>query len=189
MTCIVAATYNGRTVLAGDSQGTDHSTQMNYKNRKVFRKRVPSRDGGVDMLIGHTCTFRLGDLLQHTWTPPAFQGDALFWLVTECIPSLIALFDAHKYDREKNGTVFLVAIDGRVFEIQTDLSVLEPELGYAACGSGEAVALGAMFNANSRSDNAYWICHGGLMAAGAHSPGVGGRLHFLELGVDGEAQP
>jgi hypothetical protein len=52
---------------------------------------------------------------------------------------------ARKKDEQEEGGHFLVGVRGRLFEIESDYQVGESLDGYAAIGSGDDVALGALF--------------------------------------------
>lgn len=68
------------------------------------------------------------------------------FMVTKFIPRVIALFRdgiISKSEQNKGGN-FIVATPGRLFEVQNDYSVLEPELGICAVGCGEDVAMGSL---------------------------------------------
>ena len=46
--------------------------------------------------------------------------------------------------KQKRGGNFIVATPGKIFEVQPDYSVLEPELGICSVGCGEDVAMGSL---------------------------------------------
>lgn len=67
-------------------------------------------------------------------------------MVTKFIPKVVKLFKQgiiSSPETERGGN-FIVATPGRVFEIQSDYSVLEPELGICSVGCGEEVAMGSL---------------------------------------------
>ncbi|WP_019058154.1 hypothetical protein [Streptomyces prunicolor] len=51
---------------------------------------------------------------------------------------------ARKDSEQEQAGVFLVGVHGRLFEIHDDYQVGEPMEGYAAVGSGDDLALGAL---------------------------------------------
>lgn len=64
------------------------------------------------------------------------------FMVTKFIPKVIRLFREgiiSRNEAEKGGSS-IVATPSRIFEIQEDYSVLEPELGMCAIGCGEEVS-------------------------------------------------
>ena len=149
MTCIIGFTDRKNNVswIGGDSLGSNGYTKATEMPSKVFRNEVFK-----DVLIGGTTTFRHLDLLKCSGT----LFDEVDWykkididhkyMVTKFIPKVIELF--------KNGVVgetetrrggnFIVATPGRLFEVQQDYSVLEPELGICSVGCGEDVAMGSL---------------------------------------------
>lgn len=182
MTCIVAAVRNGIGVMGSDSLGSNGQTKNEYLHGKIVSKEIPTLEGGKPILMGFTSSFRLGDLIRHSLTPPVFSGDAYEWMVSSFIPRLKADLKDAEYDVKGNGCNFLVIIDNRVFEVQDDFSVLEAANGYASVGSGEVVALGAMFTLKNHS--ALEIAKSGLEAADFHAVGVGGKHHYFQVTKD-----
>jgi ATP-dependent protease HslVU (ClpYQ) peptidase subunit len=168
MTCIVAYKYNGKIYMGGDTLASNCSTKYRVSEpkvmKKIVRKSVTEHDVHLEtkeMLIGYTTSFRMGQLLRHKFKLPKFKTnqDALEYLISEFVPAVIDLYDknfyAKKSDAEKmNGGQFLIAFDGRVFEIQDDFSILErDEYDFNSCGSGAAYALGAMHILSGIDDN------------------------------------
>ena len=68
-------------------------------------------------------------------------------MVTVFIPNVIKLFKKGIISEEEQnrGGTFIVGIDNKLFKIQEDYSVLEPESGYCAVGCGEDIALGSLY--------------------------------------------
>lgn len=102
--------------------------------------------------MGGTTTFRHLDLLKYSET----LFDEVDWykkvvidhryMVTKFIPKVIELFKNGVVDEAETqrGGNFIVATPGRLFEIQQDYSVLEPELGICSVGCGGDVAMGSL---------------------------------------------
>jgi len=149
LTCIIgfADRKNGVSWIGGDSLGSNGYTKAVEMPSKVFRNNTFD-----NVLIGGTTTFRHLDLLKYS--------DSLFdevdllkkteidhrFMVTKFIPRVIALFKdgvVHEGEKDRGGN-FIVATPGKVFEVQGDYSVLEPELGICAVGCGEKVAMGSL---------------------------------------------
>lgn len=143
MTCIVGLVEGGTVWVGGDSAGVDPWHQMDIiAGRKVFRNGA--------MLIGYTTSFRMGQLLQHSLTLPLHHPETPIekYLATEFLDAVRTCYATHGFikkthEREEGGT-FLVAYRGRLFMVQDDHAVIECASGYAACGSGWMVALGAL---------------------------------------------
>ena len=149
MTCIIglADKKNNVSWIGGDSLGSNGYTKTTEKSAKVFRNDIFK-----NVLIGGTTTFRHLDLLRYS--------DTLFneidwykktnidhkFMVTKFIPNVTQLFKNGIIDKAEtnSGANFIVATPGKLFEIQTDYSVLEPELGICSVGCGEEVAMGSL---------------------------------------------
>ena len=149
MTCIIgfADKKNDVSWIGGDSLSSNGYTKEIQNASKIFRNDIFK-----DVLMGGTTSFRHLDLLKYS--------DKLFdeidwfknteidhkFMVTKFIPKVISLFKEGIIDEEETnrGGNFIVATPGKVFEIQSDYSVLEPELGICAVGCGEDVAMGSL---------------------------------------------
>lgn len=149
MTCIIGFTDHKSNVswIGGDSLGSNGYTKATELSSKVFRNETFK-----NVLIGGTTTFRHLDLLRYSeelfeeidWYKKT-EIDHKF-MVTKFIPKIIKLFKDGIVDETetKRGGNFIVATPGRLFEVQSDYSVLEPELGICAVGCGEEVAMGSL---------------------------------------------
>ena len=149
MTCIIgfADRKNNVSWIGGDSLGSNGYTKSTEMPSKVFRNDVFN-----NVLIGGTTTFRHLDLLKYSdglfseieW----YKGTEVDhkFMVTKFVPRVISLFkDGIVSETETNkGGNFIVATPGKIFEVQDDYSVLEPELGMCAVGCGEDVAMGSL---------------------------------------------
>ena len=149
MTCIIgfADSGNGVSWIGADSLGCDGRTKSSEMPPKVFRNEtLPA------VLLGGTTSFRHLDLLKYAEN--LFDEIDLYkkteidhkFMVTKFIPRVISLFKDGVVgeDEKERGGNFLVAVPGRLFEVQSDYSVLEPELGLCAVGCGEEVAMGSL---------------------------------------------
>lgn len=149
MTCIIGFTdrQNAVSWIGGDSLGSDGYVKSAELPAKVFRN-----DTFKNVLIGGTTTFRHLDLLKYS--KDLFDEVDLYkktdldhkFMVTQFIPKVIRLFKEGvigKIETERGGN-FIVATPCRVFEIQPDYSVLEPEFGICAVGCGREVAMGSL---------------------------------------------
>ena len=152
MTCIVGFTdkKNNITWIGADSLGSNGYTQDVESNPKVFRNNTLK-----NVIMGSTSTFRHIDLLKYSKTlfpeidkykiPSGETKVNHEYMVTTFIPNLITLFDNGVKESGDKGANFLVGIDGRLFEIQNDYSVLEPLDGYSSVGCGEVAAKGSLY--------------------------------------------
>lgn len=151
MTCIVGFTdkKNNTTWIGADSLGSNGYTQAVESNPKVFRNSTLK-----NVVMGSTSTFRHIDLLKYSknlfpeidkYKIPS--GETVVnheYMVTAFIPNIIKLFEDGIKEADKGGN-FLVGIDGKLYEIQSDFSVLEPMSGYSSVGCGEVAAKGSLY--------------------------------------------
>ncbi len=149
MTCIVGIAHRGKVMLAGDSSCTWDDSQELVGNHKVFRNGPA--------IIGWAGMFNILDLCQYRLSLPELSGSPDRWMRTEFIPALQKAADETGIDlTEKdddgdhvNDFDLLVGVGGRLYEVESTLSVLEPErhkggLQYQCVGCGGAWAMGAM---------------------------------------------
>lgn len=135
MTCIIGyIDENGVGHMAGDTAGTSVEGHYRYDNvhAKVFRNG--------EMLIGYTSSFRMGQILEHTFTAPE-HPDALTdyqYMVKLVVPEIRKAFvDANYMNKEdKYGGTFLIIYHGKLFALQDDFSVFERPRNFDSCGSG-----------------------------------------------------
>lgn len=149
MTCVIGY-FDKKTNsvwIGADSLGSNGYTKAVNNTSKVFRNATYE-----NLIIGGTTTFRHLDLLRY--------ADALFdeldvykkpeidhkYMVTKFIPKVIALFKDGIIDEPetRRGGNFIVGINDKLYEVQGDYSVLEPQLGVCAVGCGEDVAMGSL---------------------------------------------
>lgn len=146
MTCIVG--YVDRTqqtvFLGGDSAGTSEmDQQVLLVDPKVFCVG--------EMVFGCTTSIRMMQLLHYSLElPPCPQtGDLARYMTTDFINAVrTCLRDggyAEKKNEQEHGGTFLVGIRGHLFCVDEDYDVWETRTGYHAVGSGDTVALGALY--------------------------------------------
>lgn len=146
MTCIVGVEHQGHVYLGGDAAGVSGDT-VTLAAPKVFL-RGP-------MVFGYTWTFRTGQVLQYVLDVPphrSTQSD-MAYLVNDFANALRTCFkDAGCMGKESSSGVeqggqFLLGYRGKLYTVMTDCHVQPAVDGYAAVGSGQAVALGALYAA------------------------------------------
>jgi ATP-dependent protease HslVU (ClpYQ) peptidase subunit len=122
---------------------------------KVFRNTYMK-----NVIMGGTTTFRHLDLLKYSETlfseldsykKPTVDHK---YMVTKFIPNVITLFkDGIVDEAEKDrGANFIVGVDNKLFEVQPDYSVLEPEDGICSVGCGDEVAMGSLLTTKGMKD-------------------------------------
>lgn len=132
--------------IGADSLGSNGYTKAVEHQSKVFR-----HDIFKNVIMGSTTTFRHIDLLKYA--TDLFDELDLYkntiidhkYMVTEFIPRVIELFDGGiKSDENERGADFIVGVRNKLFRVQNDYSVLEPEAGICVVGCGEQVAMGSL---------------------------------------------
>lgn len=149
MTCIIGYIDKKNKVswIGGDSLGSNGYTKATQLPSKVFR-----HDVFKNILMGGTSTFRHLDLLKYS--EELFNKSDWYektdidhkFMVTKFVPKVIELFGKGiiSEDASNRGGNFILTTPERVFEIQTDYSVLEPEFGFCSVGCGEELAMGSL---------------------------------------------
>lgn len=181
MTCIAAIVDNkGVGYIACDSLGSNHYTKNTYTNRKIFKVS--------DMLIGFTGSYRMGQILQYRLNMPAAAvGQTLEeWLHINFLDAVRDVFKENGFLRVTENQEqpadgeFLIVVAGRIFIMQADLSILESEDGFEACGSGEDYARATMNAAVTHGiTKPKRILTEAIEAASKYVPSVGGEIHIL----------
>ena len=146
VTTLVAIELEDRAVLAADSQITEDSL-------RTISTATPKIIHVGKYLLGLVGDARPGDILAYNWTPPAYKGaDPIQWMGKKVMPSILTAFKENGYDpyeasKDKDsGFDYIVAFDGNVFHIATDLSFIKSDHKIYGIGSGGAYALGYLYD-------------------------------------------
>lgn len=144
MTAIAGVKYRGDVWLGGDSAAVAGNDLLLETSPKVFRVE--------DVGFGYTWSFRYGQTLEHgladhlDW--PAPKRGVRQWVIRTLVPAMVETFKAAEWLKTENGRVeggqALVAVRGRLFRINSDFSVIEPQDRFGACGGGGELVLGAL---------------------------------------------
>lgn len=144
MTCVVALRHEGVIYMGADSAGVGGwYNRQNRMDPKIYRVGA--------MLIGFTTSFRMGQLLGYSLTPPHHHPDVAIekYMATTFINAVrdcLKLGGWAEMDKnQEKGGNFLVAYKGRIFEIQGDYQVAESADPFNAVGCGQDLALGALY--------------------------------------------
>jgi ATP-dependent protease HslVU (ClpYQ) peptidase subunit len=179
MTCIVGIVDSGKVLIGGDSAGSDGWSMVQRADAKVFKNG--------DFLFGFTTSFRMGQVLRYSFTPPkrAIDKDVMAFMVTDFIDAIRTAFKAAgfaaKEKEAESGGTFLVGYQGRLFRIADDYQVGESADGYDACGCGEKYSLGSLF-ATKKLPSRVRV-KTALEAAEKHSAMVRGPFHIESIEV------
>jgi hypothetical protein len=143
MTCITGLVHNGTVYIGGDSAGVGGWSLTVRADSKVFRNG--------DFLFGFTSSFRMGDILRYSFSPPHRHSDEDIdrYMRTTFIDAVRACLRDKGYARnssgEETGGQFLVGYAGRLFNVDVDFQVGEALDGFEAVGCGGDIAKGALF--------------------------------------------
>lgn len=177
MTCIVALKHDGKVWMGADSAGVGGYSLTVRKDRKIHRVGP--------MLIGFTTSFRMGQLLGYKLAIPPHHSDVDTdrYMVTSFVDAVRSTLKdggwAMKDKEQEQGGTFLVAYQGRIFEIHSDFQVGEPELDFSACGCGEDIAKGSLYS--TVGDGAEDRIRVALQAAQEFSAGVREPFHVESI--------
>jgi ATP-dependent protease HslVU (ClpYQ) peptidase subunit len=141
MTTLIAIQGPDFVVMASDSQITDN-------DQRIISIQTPKIVHVGDYLLGITGDSRPGDILAFNWKPPAYKNyDPVEWMGKRIIPSIYAAFKDNGYELDKDSNfAYLIAFDGILFSIGSDLSFNASERGLFSAGSGGAFALGYLYS-------------------------------------------
>jgi hypothetical protein len=176
MTCIVGVEYEGGVVLGADSFAGHEGVKCLTGVSKLLQLGPYG--------IGYTTSFRMGDLLRYSLEllPPT-DDDVHRHLVKSVVPAVRDCLKAGGFaetDKGKEeGGIFLIAVRGQLFKIQADYAVLSLQHGYASCGAGLDVALGALASTELLLPNERVIV--ALEAAARHNPFVSGPFDTIDV--------
>lgn len=141
MTAIAGLVHDGRVLLGADSAASGGWTIGTRTDLKVFRTGR--------YVLGFTTSFRMGQILRWGFEPPQPPGNGQLerFMCTTWIDAVREALKtggwAKKDNEQETGGDFLVGVAGRLFTVYADYQVAEAADRYAACGSGEQLALGA----------------------------------------------
>lgn len=150
LTTVVGVQGRDFCILAADSQITeDNLRTISLKTPKIIEKG--------QYLLAITGDTRPGDILTYNWNPPSYKVsyDPVQFMGKRIIPSIIKTFTENGYawnDNEKDkdaGFDYLIAFNGVIFHIASDMSFIQSEANYYGIGSGGQFALGYMYHKQS----------------------------------------
>lgn len=145
MTTLVGIQTEDMVIMAADSQITED-------NLRTISSTTPKIIDVGRYLIGLVGDSRPGDILAYNWNPPPYKGaNPVQWMGKKVMPSILKAFKENGYDPyeatkdKETGFDYLVAFDGNLFHIATDLSFIQSDKGVYGLGSGGAYALGYLY--------------------------------------------
>lgn len=143
MTTIIGIQENDRALILADALTSNDGRPFTGPSiRKIVTR-------GEYLLAaagaGGTC-----DFINHVWKPPHYRhsSEVYEFLASTVVPSLIKGLKANDLmanEKEENTTwQLMLALDGQVFQIEADGTVLQDVSGLYGIGTGAAYALGAL---------------------------------------------
>jgi hypothetical protein len=149
MTCIVAIAQNGTVYMGSDHAASDDKTGW------ILSRKEPKCFKVGQYAVAFTDSFRMGQILQYSWTPPKYTPTKTNsgldkFMRTKFVDSVKTAFKDHGFGSiggsdEDTGGIFIVGLEGRIFTIDEDFHVGENVVNYMAEGSGGQIALGALY--------------------------------------------
>jgi ATP-dependent protease HslVU (ClpYQ) peptidase subunit len=184
MTCIVAIAQNGTVYMGSDHAASDDKTGW------ILSRKEPKCFKVGQYAIAFTDSFRMGQILQYSWTPPKYTPTKTNsgldkFMRTKFIDSVKAAFKDGGYGSiggsdEDTGGIFIVGLEGRIFTIDEDFHVGENVVNYMAEGSGGQVALGALY-ATKNQKNPKLRLKAALEAASEFNMAVAPPFTYLQV--------
>lgn len=177
MTCIIGVEFEDKVYLAGDKQGTSWNGKGTYSRPKVFKK------GGA--IFGYCASYRYGQLLETAIDdviPPS--RDTYEWLCKSFVPHVRKVMQDNGY--EDKDSFCLIGINGELWQLQGEYSVLRSVDGYDSVGSGEEYALGALgytltHTPPDTDQELRKVIRNTMTIVSSHCPSVGGKADIVAL--------
>jgi ATP-dependent protease HslVU (ClpYQ) peptidase subunit len=148
MTCIVAVGHQGISYMAGDRGHSDANSITSANKAKVSKHGL--------YLFGYAGNAGLGQLIEHSFKfPPVLLSDINKHMITVFIPALKKFLSIHDYDatsKEENEGDLLIALKGKVYEINTGHWYCT-EYEELAIGSGMQYAMGSLYTSKDLFDS------------------------------------
>lgn len=141
MTTIVAVQGGTVATIGAESYTT-------YGDRPYFHKDVKKIIRSGRWLIAAAGDANACDLITNVWKPPTPRGNKNLYdfVATNVIKSLRKMFADNNYTQQPkdDGFDLLLAINGEVFQITNDYTLLKTSTGIYGIGSGADYAIGAL---------------------------------------------
>jgi hypothetical protein len=184
MTCIVAIAQNGTVYMGSDHAASDE------KSGWILSRKEPKCFKVGQYGIAFTDSFRMGQILQYSWTPPKYTPTKTNsgldkFMRTKFIDSVKQAFKDGGYGsiapgQEDEGGIFIVGVEGRIFTIDEDFHVGENIMNYMAEGSGAFFALGSL-HTTKKQKNPKMRIKAALEAAAEFSMSVAPPFTYIQI--------
>ncbi len=181
MTIVVGLKHNGGVTLACDTQAVAGYNAVQRLDSKIFEAH------GIG--YGFTTSYRMGQILKYhslQVLSDLRETDLYGYIVLYLVPMWRSALKEGGFTRnigsgEEAGGSFLVAIDGRLFNIEDDFQVSERLDQYSVVGCGGEYALGALRILTSAENTPEDVVNKAVESAIYFSIGCGGRIDTLTI--------
>lgn len=184
MTCIVAIKDGNTIHMGADSAGTGGDFSQRTRNDSKICHVGP-------FMFGFTTSFRMGQLLAHSFQAPDRDPRIAVdkFMCTSFVDTLRKCLKEGGWATTENsaeaGGQFLVAYEGRIFQIFSDYQVAESNLDYEAVGCGADIAIGSLYTTGKHTTMyALKRIKAALEAAEEFSAGVRGPFVYASQVVE-----
>ncbi len=162
MTTIIGVEYSNHAVVLADSRVVGESKIYNHPDM------VKVVNNG-NFIIGAAGDVRALQVVLHTWKPPVPLAkdklDLFTFMIAKVVPSLKQLLtesgvldSKSSDDKDSNFELqLIIAVNGQLFEIDSDFAISRNDNGYYGIGSGGDYALGAL-HAGITPEEAMAVC-------------------------------
>lgn len=149
MTTIIGVQHKDGCTLVADSLVSDDTGRTwSHPDMTKLTERG-------DFIIGGSGEVSPCDIAQHIWMPPRLTAtdkkDVYHFMIKKAMPSLRKClkdngynFDEAQEKGDGSRFQFLMAVNGELFDIGDDLSIMRSVDGFYGVGSGAPIALGAL---------------------------------------------
>jgi len=145
MTTIIGIQKNDHCVIAADSRTT---TEKGRPYSHPIITKITKR--GKYVIAGAGTTMPC-DTIQHIWKPPALPPsikDPYHFMITDIVPSMRECLKDNGWVADDKSDdyefLFLIAVNGTIYEIDDTFSVFLRDDGVYGIGSGSSYAVGAL---------------------------------------------
>ena len=183
MSCVVGYRTKDYVIIGADSCAISGYVNRSRKDLKIFQNGP--------CLIGCVGSFRMMNLLHYSLAiPERKKMDVDRWMNTVFIDVVRECLKDGGYAKKENnvecGGQFMAAVWNRLFIVESDFQIAEYRKPYAAMGSGEEFAMGALYAMEKANEHPYDQVGVALAAAAQFTQSVGRPFHIktMEWGLE-----
>lgn len=181
MTCIVAIKKDNYIYMGGDSAATDmNSGSISIRSHpKIFINK--------SCIIGFSGSFRIGQLLEYSFVPPAHPTGMsdMEYMCTLFVNKLQSTLETHAMLSTENRHMasnqqLLVGYHGVIYEIEEDFNVGVSPHAYNSIGGGSDIAKGSLHTTEAWDISPTERITAALTAAAEYNTSVKAPFHHLK---------